>query len=123
MFFLICSIVNSVICLSFVQTYRRGLKNILCSCYRIQNNNLVAKREQVTLKGVKTSTEKNNNELLRTATSYHNHRILWQTFSPKSCSIIWLQKYARCDWLLSGHYFLVMTGHFFFFFFFNITLI
>ena len=26
------SIVNPVICLSFVQTYRRGLKNILCPC-------------------------------------------------------------------------------------------
>ena len=32
--FFSCSIVNSVICLSFVQTYRRGLKNILCPCYR-----------------------------------------------------------------------------------------
>ena len=28
-----------------------------------------------------------------------------------STFIIWLQKYARSDWLLSGHYFLVMTGH------------
>ena len=26
--------------------------------------------------------------------------------------IIWLQKYAHSDWLLSGHYFLVMTGHY-----------
>ena len=26
--------------------------------------------------------------------------------------IIWLQKYAHYDWLLSGHYFLVMTGHY-----------
>ena len=26
--------------------------------------------------------------------------------------IIWLQKYAQSDWLLSGHYFLVMTGHY-----------
>ena len=25
--------------------------------------------------------------------------------------IIWLQQYVRSDWLLSGHYFLVMTGH------------
>ena len=29
--------------------------------------------------------------------------------------IIWLQKYAHSDWLLSGHYFLVMTGHYEFF--------
>ena len=26
--------------------------------------------------------------------------------------IIWLQKYVHSDWLLSGHYFLVMTGHY-----------
>ena len=26
--------------------------------------------------------------------------------------IIWLQKYARFDWLLSGYYFIVMTGHY-----------
>ena len=26
--------------------------------------------------------------------------------------IIWLQKYTHSDWLLSGHYFLVMTGHY-----------
>ena len=31
--------------------------------------------------------------------------------------IIWLQLYARSDWLLSGHYFLVMTGHYEIFFF------
>ena len=47
------SIVNPVICLSFVETYRRGLKNILCPCGRSQNNNLVARREQVTLKRMK----------------------------------------------------------------------
>ena len=26
--------------------------------------------------------------------------------------IIWLQWYVRSDWLLSRHYFLVMTGHY-----------
>ncbi len=26
--------------------------------------------------------------------------------------IIWLPLYVRSDWLLSGHYFLVMTGHY-----------
>ena len=26
--------------------------------------------------------------------------------------IIWLQQYVRSDWLLSGHYFLVMTEHY-----------
>ena len=44
------SIVNPVICLSFVKAYRRGLKNMLCSCSRMKNKNLVARRKQVTLK-------------------------------------------------------------------------
>ena len=30
--------------------------------------------------------------------------------------IIWLQQYPRSNWLLSGHYFLVMTGIMNFFF-------
>jgi len=65
------SIVNPVICLSFVETYRRGLKNILCPCGRLQNNKLVARREQVTLKRVKSVREEfqQRAELLRTATS------------------------------------------------------
>ena len=42
------SMANPVICLSFVESYRRGLKNILCPCSRMQNNNLVATRKQVT---------------------------------------------------------------------------
>ncbi|XP_078353839.1 QRFP-like peptide receptor [Oculina patagonica] len=49
--------VNPIICLSFVQSYRRRLKNILFSCMRMQNinkQNRNAKREQITLKGVKT---------------------------------------------------------------------
>ena len=51
------SIVNPVICLSFVETYRRGLKSILCPCSRVQSNNLVARRKQVTLKGTKSFRE------------------------------------------------------------------
>jgi len=51
------SIVNPVICLSFVQNYRRGLKNILCPCGKMRNNNLVAKRKRVSLKGVKNLSE------------------------------------------------------------------
>ena len=50
------SIVNPVICLSFVQTYRRGLKSILCPCGK-RNNNLVAKRKHVSLKGMKNLSE------------------------------------------------------------------
>ena len=37
--------------------------------------------------------------------------------------IIWLQQYARSHWLLSGHYFLVMTGHYDFFSVLNLPLI
>ena len=44
------SVVNPVICLSFVEAYRRGLRNMLCSCSRMKNKNLVARRKQVTLK-------------------------------------------------------------------------
>ena len=41
--------VNPIICLSFVESYRRGLRNILCPCVR-QRNNMMVKREQVSLK-------------------------------------------------------------------------
>ena len=43
--------VNPVICLSFVESYRRGLKNFLCYFCGIQVNKR-AKREQITLKGI-----------------------------------------------------------------------
>ena len=43
--FFTSSVVNPVICLSFVEAYRRGLKNILCPCCRIQNSNVMARRE------------------------------------------------------------------------------
>ncbi len=42
------STVNPIICLLFVESYRRGLRNILCACSR-RRNNKVAKREQITL--------------------------------------------------------------------------
>ena len=46
------SVVNPIICLSFVESYRRGLRNILCSCCR-KRNNKVTKCEQITLKRIK----------------------------------------------------------------------
>ncbi|XP_020631368.1 neuropeptide FF receptor 2-like [Orbicella faveolata] len=51
-FFAYCSstAVNPIICLSFVESYRRGLKNILCSCCA-KWNSMMAKSGQVTLKG------------------------------------------------------------------------
>ena len=52
------SIVNPIICLSFVESYRRGLRNILCPCSRKWNNKK-RKRAQITLKGVKHLTGDN----------------------------------------------------------------
>ncbi|XP_078382262.1 QRFP-like peptide receptor [Oculina patagonica] len=53
-FLLYCasSTVNPIICLSFVESYRRGLRNILCPCSRMRNSE-IAKREQITLKEIK----------------------------------------------------------------------
>ena len=52
--FALCSstVVNPIICLSFVGSYRRGLKNILCSCCR-KRNNKVTKCEEITLKRIR----------------------------------------------------------------------
>ncbi len=52
------STVNPIICLSFVQSYRRGLRNILCPCSRMRNSEM-AKREQITLKEIKHHPEEN----------------------------------------------------------------
>ena len=46
------SVVNPMICLSFVESYRRGLRNILCSCCR-KRNNKVTKCEEITLKRIR----------------------------------------------------------------------
>ena len=53
------SVVNPTICLSFVGSYRRGLRNILCSCYR-KPNNKVKKCEQITLKRMKHIPNENS---------------------------------------------------------------
>ena len=53
--------VNPVICLSFVQSYRRGLRNILCSCFRKRNNEKPKpKREKITLKDIKNCSEQSH---------------------------------------------------------------
>ena len=51
--------INPVICLSFVQSYRRGLRNILCSCFR-KRNNVIAKRENITLKYITNCSEQSH---------------------------------------------------------------
>ena len=48
------AIVNPVICLSFVESYRRGLRNILCSSCRKQNNAMATERDKITLKKITT---------------------------------------------------------------------
>ena len=50
------SIVNPIICLSFVESYRHGLRNILCPCSRIRNNRM-AKCEQITQKKMNALAE------------------------------------------------------------------
>ena len=51
MFFL-SSVVNPIICLSFVESYRRGLKSMVCCFCRMQDNKR-ANRERITLKGMR----------------------------------------------------------------------
>ena len=68
--------VNPIICLSFVESYRRGLRNILCqSCFRKpRTDNALAKGEQITLKKFKNHPESNNDptDILRTSKDTEN---------------------------------------------------
>ena len=51
--FYLFTTVNPIICLSFVESYRRGLTNILCPGVR-KRKNMMAKREQISLKNIKS---------------------------------------------------------------------
>ncbi|XP_078353103.1 QRFP-like peptide receptor [Oculina patagonica] len=51
--------VNPIICLSFVESYRHGLKNILCRPCSKWRNNKVAKREQITLEVINSIPREN----------------------------------------------------------------
>ncbi|XP_078353547.1 growth hormone secretagogue receptor type 1-like [Oculina patagonica] len=53
------STVNPIICLSFVERYRRGLRNIFCRPCSRRREVKNAKREQITLKGIKNLAEEN----------------------------------------------------------------
>lgn len=67
--------VNPIICLSFVESYRRGLRNILCSCFREPRTDIaLAKGEQITLKKFKNHPESNNDptDILRTSKDTEN---------------------------------------------------
>lgn len=50
--FLLSSVVNPMICLSFVESYRRGLRNIVCYFCGMRDDNS-AKRERITLKVIR----------------------------------------------------------------------
>ena len=61
--------VNPIICLSFVESYRRGLRNILRACMKTPDN-MTVKREQVTLQGLKNLTGDNCERVLKDAENY-----------------------------------------------------
>ena len=63
------SMVNPIICLSFVESYCRGLRNILCPCTKTPDN-ITAKREQVTLQGVKNYSGEYCRRFLRNTEKY-----------------------------------------------------
>ena len=48
------SMVNPLICLSFVESYRRGLRNILCRCGRKRNSNVTSKCREINVMRMKT---------------------------------------------------------------------
>ena len=52
------SVVNPIICLSFVESYRRGLRNIVCYICGTPDNNR-AKRERITLRGIRNLAGEN----------------------------------------------------------------
>ena len=52
------SVVNPIICLSFVESYRRGLRNIVCYFCGMRDNKR-SKREQITLKEIKNLSGEN----------------------------------------------------------------
>ena len=57
--FLSSSVVNPIICLSFVESYRRGLKSIVCCFCRMQDNKS-ARQERITLKGMRNLPQGGN---------------------------------------------------------------
>ena len=67
--FSLSSMVNPIICLSFVESYRRGLRNILCPCTNIPDN-MIAKREQVTPQEVENLSGQNCRRILKDTDNY-----------------------------------------------------
>ena len=67
--FSLSSLVNPIICLSFVESYRRGLQNILCRPRANMSDNVTAKREQVVQEAENLSGE-NSRRVLKDTENY-----------------------------------------------------
>ena len=63
------SMVNPVICLSFVESYRRGLQNILSPCTKVSDN-MAARREQIILQEVENLSGENCQRVLKDTENY-----------------------------------------------------
>ena len=73
--FCLSSVVNPIICLSFVESYRRGLRNIVCYFCGTSDNKR-AKRERVTVKGIRNLAGEN---CQRTSKDTHNFQVTFET--------------------------------------------
>ena len=69
------STVSPVICLSFVQSYRCGLRNILCPCERMRTSKM-AKLEPITLKRMNDQPEES---CRRASKDPENHKVSLET--------------------------------------------
>ena len=72
--FSLTSMINPIICLSFVKRYRRGLRNILCPCTKTSDKR-TAKREQVTLKEIRNLSGGNCPRVLKDTTKNFKDRL------------------------------------------------
>ena len=65
------STVNPFICLSFVESYRRGLRNILCPCGRKLNGNVTPKFGEINLMRIKTPHGESYRQPCKNTKSYN----------------------------------------------------
>ena len=65
------STVNPIICLSFVESYRRGLRNLLCPCGRKLNANVAPKLGEISLTKMKTPCGESYRQNLKSTKSYN----------------------------------------------------
>ena len=67
--FSLSSILNPIICLSFVESYRRRLQNILCPCTNMPDN-MAVKRERVAQQEVENLSGGNSRRVLKDTENY-----------------------------------------------------